>query len=59
LIDAQQTAITLDGRHLEMPHCTDAQARGIGGHHQSAVLGVFGAAKETLEFGRAQDLREL
>ena len=59
LIDANQPALTLDVRHLEMHHCTDPQAGGIGGHQQGAVLGVVGADEEALEFLSAQDMGQL
>ena len=55
-MDANQAAVSLDGGHLEMHHCTDPQASGIRGNQQSAVRGVFGAEEEALEFLGAQDM---
>jgi hypothetical protein len=59
LSDANQPAVPLDIRDLEMDDCADAQTGGGGRHQQGAVLGVLGADEEALEFLGAQDMWQL
>src|SRR5262245_60608366 len=55
---ADQHAITLNVRDWQADHLTDAQAPGIRGHQQGAVLRMCGGGKEALEFLDAEDLWE-
>jgi hypothetical protein len=57
-LDADEHPSTVDIRALEPDNFADAQARGIGGHQEDAVPGIFCACEQALEFFDTQDLGE-
>ena len=55
----EDPALTVDIIDLQVGHLGDAEAGGIGGHEDSAVLEASDGREELVDLGGAQDDREL
>jgi hypothetical protein len=59
VLAAEQHPVPVAIRAREPDTCADTQARGIGGHQEDAVPGIFCARQQALECCEAQNLGEL